>query len=165
KSTIKTTIKSKYFIRTVSNEFDPYTIRELVRNVLDTEELFSEEFIELNARQFISEKKEQTYSLILVYRGEKGFQAKGKEPLILLVDGERFAPEKVFPERNFTKQKEFRDRVQEEETFRINTEILKKIAYAKEVKVKITSDKRSIVAKFSDANILGYREFYEKFIK
>ncbi len=161
---ITTTIKAKYYIRSISNEFDAYSIRELTRNVLIMDDLFPDEFIELNLRQFITEKKQEIYSLILVYRGEKGLQVEAKEPMILLVDDERFTPEKVFQDQNFTKQREFRDRLIEEETFSTNVEIIKKIAYAKNVKIKLNGKKQSIVCKFSPTNIEGFREFYEKHI-
>lgn len=157
-------VKSKYYIQTTSKEFDDYVINNMYRNVLKTDDIIPDEFVELNARQFITDKGEAYYSFILVYRGDKPLNILTKDSIVLIIDNEKYKLDSAIPDRLFVPKKTFReDRVWEEESYKVNTDLIKKIAYAKEVKIKVNGEKRSIICSFKEDNFEAFKEFYEKY--
>ncbi|MBI5207547.1 MAG: hypothetical protein HY934_07120 [Candidatus Firestonebacteria bacterium] len=164
-SSFSCTIKGKYFFKTIKEDFDDYVINTMYRNVLNTEDILPDEFVELNARQFITGKKEAYYSIVLVYRGETPLNILPVASIAINIDGELVKLDTAVPDRKFVPKKSFREnRVWEEVSYKVNTDMLKKIAYAKEIKIKISGEKRNIICKFSKNNFEAFRAFCEKFI-
>lgn len=114
----------------------------------------------LNAQILIDNNQDTSFSFILQTFQEDWLFIQEGESLILLIDGVRYG----FTLKGDVIREVFLSRTQETAIYSIEYEIIKKIAYAKEVKVKVVGEHNSAKAYFSEANFNNYRDFINKYI-
>lgn len=120
----------------------------------------------LDAQRYISKEGDISYSLIVDYSGPNWLFIKSGESLILLIDNE---PIKL----SGTGSSIYRDvtnvvgdiRINERSIYPISPDLLKKIAYASDVQVKLIGEKLYHKAQFDSSNFDRFKEFVEKFVE
>lgn len=148
-----------YQVRTTHDEFDGYT-----KNTLQVNELSGGTFganIHLLVQRFETKEGKVLYHLIVYYWGENWLFIQEDESLILLVDNERigFTGDGSSSHRNASGSG-----VREYAYYETTAEVIKKIAEAGEVKVKIIGSQLYCERHFSDHNFNNFRKFIAQFI-
>jgi len=162
---------TSYKIKSISDNFDGYTIHRLTGNRLSGSELFNSP-VELNCQVYINRNGLKSYFLIVQYNDYSLnlsswglitaswlFIQRG-ESLILLVDGERigFEGEGSIDHRNV-----YSGNIEEKAWYDISRHNLEKIANAYNVEVKIIGSEYYVQRQFSEKNISNFYKFISEF--
>ena len=152
-------------INTISDNFDGYTIYRMEDNQLGRSKNSGIGGIQLNVQQFIKGGR-TLYSLIVSYFGDDWLFIDSGEKLILLVDGERMGFSGDGSEGHRDVVRGYRMvGVKEKAWYDISLEQLKKITFAKDVKVKVEGRTYFFTRFFTKTNFDTFRRFYKKYVK
>ncbi len=149
-------------IKTIHDDFEGYTIHRMTENVLAGGLPIYGATIRLNAQQFETKDGEITYSVIVRYTGDSWLFIQDGESLMMLIDGEslNLSGDGSLSHRNTI----LGAGVEEMAWYPISADDFRKIAYAKEVKLKIKGSQYFAERKFRQANFNNFKKFITKYM-
>ncbi len=158
---------SMCLIQTRYDEFEGYTIVRMSNNSLSGSGLYIDTgIVNLNVQKFISKEGRESYSLIVEYVDYSDYATwlfiRSGESLVLLIDGKRIG---------FTGEGSWNDRdvlyggsIVETAWYAVSPEIIRMVANAKEVKVKLVGDKGFVQRHFNQTNFSNFKKFVENYL-
>jgi hypothetical protein len=144
-------------IKTIKDEFEGHTIDRMYSNYLSGGvPLLDDATIELNVSRFESKLGNVSYSLIVRYSGEGWLFIDEGNSLILLIDGESIS---FMGDGSISSRKVIMGSIVEEFAYyETSTDMIKKIANAQEVRIKIKG-KGKRERHFSKTNFDNFKKF------
>lgn len=118
--------------------------------------------VELNAQRF-DKGGNLSYSLIIIYSSPTFINIGSGKTLILIIDGQRLE----IPGRG---SENYRSLVSigliEEKAYYhdVDPELIRRLAYAKEVEVEIIGTSKIVNRHFKEKNFINFREFYDLYV-
>ena len=158
-----------YSVATISDEVSGATVTEMLSNRLGSRDDLTKallirpsDTVELNVERLESKNGKVAYSFIVIYEGSTRLSDSEGRSLFFLVDEERME----FSAAGSPSQIYFKGgRISETDYYHdIDPTILKRIASAKEVNVKIPGD-RVHDRHFTEANFENFKRFLAEYIK
>lgn len=147
------------------DDFDGYTVYRMINNYLDGKELpfiEGEPGIDLGGRIIIRKDGTTTYTLVCSYTNTTWMFIAPGESLVMLIDGERvgFSGNGSIGNREVGSRRVF-----ETASYAITLSDLKRIANAKEIRVKLLGEKFFIEQKFTQINFNNFTTFLTDYVK
>lgn len=162
-----------YKVKTKVDEFDGYTHHWMVGNELEssTMSFLSDVYgsgsksVELNAGVIETNNGIKSYSLSVEYEDSHWMFISSGESLVMLIDGERlglYTNDENISRDTFIFKKVT---VWEHATYTIDKETLRKIAFAKNIKIKVRGERQNYEKELLDENIRNFKRFYEEYVQ
>lgn len=147
------------YVKTIKDDFDNYVINRMQGNKVNAKGI---RILELNAQKYQKDKL-INYSLMVRLVDGGWFFIKRGESLVFLVDGERIG----LTGRGSSKHREVLSggTIVEKAWYTITPDQLKKIAFANNVRGKLTGSKYFTELSLSEDNLKNFRSFYLEFVK
>ena len=150
-----------YKVEIINDEFDGYKIERMYGNYLADDPVLPSLSVMFNAQRFTDKDGLVTYQLHVEYNGSDWLFIDPGETLVLLIDGERVGLIGYGSENHREVISGMSVGVRETSIFDADKFVLKQIANAKSVKLKLTGRSRNIQLELTKEHIDNYKKFVE----
>jgi len=156
---------SRYYVKEMGSHAAEFSICRMKKNFVCSclkERITAKTKVEFNAERCWKKGEGYDLNFIIVYKSPKLMMIKKGESLIISIDGERMV---LKGPGSFSDRKVYKNLFVERAWYSIDTEQIRKLAFAKKAKIAVIGEKKSLVRKLSGKNIKNLRRFYDEYVE